>query len=224
MREAYHEQLDEVTAGLVEMSRLAGTAIGRASTALLDADLALAESVIAADDAVDALYEEVESKAFDILALQAPVAGELRAVVAALRISATLERMADLAEHVAAVARRRYPASVVPPEMRSLLLEMGQVAERIVQKAGSVIASQDVDVALELEGDDDRMDHLHRKLLTTMLESSWDNGVETAIDLSQVSRYYERFADHAVSVARRVVFLVTGEKYEDLLAARAEQA
>ena len=220
MREAYHEQLDEVTAGLVEMSRLAGTAIGRASTALLDADLALAESVIEADDAVDALYEEVESLAFDILALQAPVAGELRAVVAALRISATLERMADLAEHVAAVARRRYPASVVPPEMRSLLLEMGQVAERIVQKAGSVIASQDVETALELEGDDDRMDHLHRKLLKTMLESSWDNGVETAIDLSQVSRYYERFADHAVSVARRVVFLVTGEKYEDLLAAR----
>ena len=222
MREAYHEQLDEVTAGLVEMSRLAGVAISRASTALLDADLEVAESVIAADDAVDELYEEIEGKAFDILALQAPVAGDLRAVVAALRMSATLERMADLAEHVAAVARRRYPSSVVPPEMRDLLLEMGQVAERIAQKAGSVIESQDVDVALELEHDDDRMDHLHRTLLTTMLDVSWENGVETAIDLSMVSRYYERFADHAVSVARRVVFLVTGEKYEDLLAARTQ--
>jgi phosphate transport system protein len=218
MREAYHEQLDEITAGLVEMSRLAGTAMGRASTALLDADLVLAESVIAADEDLDRLYEELEQKTFDLLALQQPVAGDLRAVVAALRISATLERMGDLAEHVAGVARRRYPASVVPAEMRGTLLEMAQVAERIVQKAGSVIASQDVKTALELDADDDDMDRLHRVLFTTMLDKDWGHGVETAIDLSLVSRYYERFADHAVSVARRVVFLATGEKYEEVLA------
>ena len=218
MREAYREQLDDITAGLVEMSRLAGTAMGRASTALLDADLVLAESVIAADDAIDALYEQLDQQTFDLLALQQPVAGDLRAVVAALRISATLERMGDLAEHVAGIARRRYPASVVPPEMRATLLEMGQIAERIVQKAGSVIASHDVATALELDADDDRMDHLHRKLFTIMLDSEWGYGVETAIDISLVSRYYERFSDHAVSVARRVVFLVTGEKYEDVLA------
>lgn len=222
MREAYREQLDAITAGLVEMSRLAGTAMGRASTALLDADLVLAESVIAADDAVDVLYEQVEQQAFDLLALQQPVAGDLRAVVAALRISATLERMADLAEHVAEVTRRRYPASAVPPELRATVLEMGQVAERIVQKAGSVIASHDVATALELEHDDDRMDDLHRKLFTTMLAKDWPHGVETAIDISLVGRYYERYADHGVSVARRVVFLVTGEKFEDVLA-RQEQ-
>ena len=218
MRDSYREQLDGITDGLVEMSRLAGTAMGRASTALLDADLVLAESVIAADDAVDDLYEQVEQQAFDLLALQQPVAGDLRAVVAALRISATLERMGDLAEHVAGVARRRYPASVVPAEMRGTLLEMGQVAERIVQKAGSVIASHDVETALELEADDDRMDDLHRKLFTMMLDKQWPHGVETAVDISLVGRYYERYADHAVSVARRVVYLVTGEKYEDVLA------
>jgi len=218
MREAYREQLDTITAGLVEMSRLAGTAMGRASTALLDGDLVLAESVIAADDAVDALYEQIEQQAFDLLALQQPVAGDLRAVVAALRISATIERMGDLAEHVAGVARRRYPASVVPAELRGTVLEMGQVAERIVQKAGSVIASQDIATALELETDDDRMDDLHRKLFTVMLDKNWPHGVETAVDISLVGRYYERYADHAVSVARRVVYLVTGEKYEDVLA------
>jgi phosphate transport system protein len=218
MREAYREQLDEITAGLVEMSRLAGTAMGRASTALLDADLALAESVIAADSELDALQVKLDEQAFDLLALQQPVAGDLRAVVAALRISSTLERMGDLAEHVAGVARRRYPASVVPPEMRGTLLEMAQVAERIVQKAGSVLVSQDVQTALELDADDDRMDALHRKLFTIMLDEKWAHGVETAIDISLVSRYYERFADHAVSVAARVAFLVTGEKYEDLLA------
>jgi len=220
MREAYREQLDGITTGLVEMSRLAGTAMGRASTALLDADLTLAESVIAADDAVDDLYEQIEQQAFDLLALQQPVAGDLRAVVAALRISATLERMGDLAEHVAGVARRRYPASVVPPELRGTLLEMSQVAERIVQKAGSVIASQDVETALQLEADDDRMDDLHRRLFTVMLDKDWKHGVETAVDISLVGRYYERYADHGVSVARRVVYLVTGEKYEDVLSRR----
>ena len=179
--------------------------------------------MIAADDAVDELYEQIEQQAFDLLALQQPVAGDLRAVVAALRISATLERMGDLAEHVAGVARRRYPASVVPAELRGTLLEMGQVAERIVQKAGSVIASQDVETALELEADDDRMDDLHRRLFTVMLDKDWPHGVETAVDISLVGRYYERYADHGVSVARRVVFLVTGEKYEDV-ARRASDA
>jgi len=218
MRDAYREQLDAIDDGLVEMSRLAGTAMGRATAALLDADLVLAESVIAADSAVDELYEQIDQQAFDLLALQQPVAGDLRAVVAALRISATIERMGDLAEHVAGVARRRYPASAVPPELRGTVLEMGQVAERIVQKAGSVIASHDVETALELETDDDRMDALHRKLFTVMLDKDWPHGVETAIDISLVGRYYERYADHAVSVARRVVFLVTGEKYEDVQA------
>ncbi|MDQ1688120.1 MAG: phosphate transport system protein [Frankiaceae bacterium] len=212
MRDAYRSDLDAITDALVEMTRLVGSAMARATTALLDADLALAESVIAADDQVDALYRQVEEQALDLLARQSPVAGDLRTVVTSLRIVADLERMGDLADHVASVARRRFPASAVPAELRGTVLEMGQVAQRIVTKAGSVIASRDVASAAELERDDDAMDSLHKRLFSLILADDWDGGVEAAIDVTLVGRYYERYADHAVSVARRVVFLVTGER------------
>jgi phosphate transport system protein len=122
-----------------------------------------------------------------------------------------LERMGDLAEHIAKIARRRYPASAVPPELRAVLLEMGQIAQRIVAKAGSVIAGQDAELAAELEHDDDAMDALHRRLFKILLDDDWSYGMEAAIDITLLGRFYERFADHAVSVARRVVYLVTGE-------------
>lgn len=212
MRDAYHEELDAISDTLVEMARLVGSAMSRATTALLDADLQIAETVIAADDAVDDLYRDLEARAFELLVRQQPVAGDLRQVVTSLRMVADLERMGDLALHVAKVARRRYPSSAVPPELRSTILKMGHAAEEIVAKAGSVIASRDIEVAAELEKDDDVMDALHRKLFTTILDDKWAGGVEAAIDITLVGRYYERFADHAVSVARRVVYLVTGER------------
>lgn len=212
MRDAYRGDLDAITASLVDMTALVGSAMARATTSLLDADLALAESVIAADDQIDALYRQVEAQALELLATQSPVAGDLRTVVTSLRIVADLERMGDLADHVASVARRRYPASAVPPELRGAVLEMGQVAQRIVTKAGSVIASRDVEGARELERDDDAMDALHKRLFSVILADDWKGGVEAAIDVTLVGRYYERYADHAVSVARRVVYLVTGER------------
>jgi phosphate transport system protein len=211
MRDAFHESIDAISDELVEMTRLAGSAMVRASTALLDADLALAESVIAADDHLDQVQRDLEERAFDLLARQQPVATDLRIIVTSLRMSADLERMGDLARHVAEVARLRYPESAVPPELRVTLLEMAQIAERIVAKAGSVIASKDVAQALELERDDDDMDRLHRRLFTVLLADDWLGGVEQAIDVTLIGRYYERFADHAVSVAHRVVYLVTGE-------------
>jgi phosphate transport system protein len=218
MREKYQELLDALSDELVEMTRLAGSAMTRASTALLDADLALAESVIAADDHLDQVQRDLEERAFDLLARQQPVATDLRIIVTSLRMSADLERMGDLARHVAKVARLRYPDSAVPPPLRGTLLEMAQIAERIVAKAGSVIASKDIAQALELERDDDAMDHLHRQLFTVLLADDWHGGVEQAIDVTLIGRYYERFADHAVSVARRVIYLVTGERADQYTA------
>lgn len=218
MREAYHEALDSISDQLVEMSRLVGSAMGRATTALLDADLQIAESVIGADELVDRIQHDLEEQALDLLARQQPVATDLRTIVTSLRMSADLERMGDLARHVAKVARLRYPESAVPAELRSTVLEMGQVAERIVQKAGSVIASKDVRLALELERDDDEMDRLHRTLFLVLLDESWAHGLQPAIDVTLCGRYYERFADHAVSVAKRVVYLVTGERAEQFSA------
>lgn len=211
MRQAFQQELDRVTEGLVEMTRLASSAMSRATTALLDADVQLAESVIGADAEIDALREKLDLASFDLLALQQPVATDLRMVVTSMRMSADIERMGDLARHVAKVARLRYPNSAVPAELRSVVLEMGQVAERIVTKAGSVIAARDVEAAKQIERDDDAMDALHRRLFEVLSADTWDQPTETTVDLTLVGRYYERFADHAVAVARRVIYLVTGE-------------
>ena len=130
-------------------------------------------------------------------------------------MSADLERMGDLADHIAKVARMRYPSTAVPPELILTIQEMGSVVKLIIQKTSSVIQSQDISVALQLEKDDDEMDRLHRKLFMTLLDDAWTHGIETAIDMTLIGRYYERCADHAVSVARRVYFLVTGEYASD---------
>jgi phosphate transport system protein len=212
MRDAYHEELDAIGEALVDLCNLVSSAMGRATTALLDADLQLAEGVITGDAVIDDRYHEIEERAFELLARQQPVATDLRILVTSLRMVADIERAGDLALHVAKVARRRYPLSAIPTELRSTILEMGQIAERIMVKAGDVIARRDVGLAAELETDDDRMDDLHRQLFGVILGDDWKGGVEAAIDITLVGRYYERFADHAVSVARRVVYLVTGER------------
>ncbi len=224
MRDAYHEELDSIGDSLVEMARLVGSAMGRATTALLDADLGLAESVIAADEKVNALHHDLENRAIDLLARQQPVATDLRIVVTSLRMSADLERCGDLARHVAKVARLRYPASAVPHDLHPIVLEMGQLAQRLVAKAGLVIATKDVDAALELERDDDAIDALHRELFAHLIDDRWQHGIETGVDVTLVGRYYERFADHAVSVAKRVVYLVTGEHVDEFVASSEGKA
>lgn len=217
MRKAYHEELDSFREELVDMTRLVGSAVGRATTALLDADLAIAESVIKADEDIDRLHRDLDERVVDLLARQAPVAGELRTTVAGLRISADLERMGDLARHIAKVARLRYPAAAIPDQLRSTVLQMGHVAERMAAKTADVLANRDTEMALELERDDDEMDRLHRSLFVTMLGGNWPYGIEAAVDVTLVGRYYERFADHGVSIADRVVYLVTGERAAEFI-------
>jgi phosphate transport system protein len=216
MRDAYHEELDSLSYKLVEMTRLVRSAMARATTALLDADLRLAEDVIGADEQINKINNEIEETVYDLMARQQPVAGDLRTLITTLRMSGDLERMGDLSVHIAKTARRRHPETAVPPELQSTVLEMGQVAERMVAKAGSVIASQDVEMGLELETDDDQMDRLQKRLFTIMLNPSWKHGVEPAVDLSLAGRYFERFADHAVHVAENVVYLVTGQHPEEI--------
>ncbi|MFD8421739.1 phosphate signaling complex protein PhoU [Streptomyces sp. NPDC059466] len=215
MREAFHEELGSIGDSLVEMANLVGSAIGLATTALLDADLKLAENVISAESKVDDLQRDLENRAIAILARQQPVATDLRTVVTSLRMSADLERSGDLAEHVAKLARMRFPEKAVPRDLRRTILEMGQLAQRLMAQAAEVIITQDVEAALQLEKDDDRMDELHRMVFQHLMDKQWHHGVETAVDVTLVGRYYERFADHAVSVARRVIYLVTGEHADE---------
>ena len=211
MRDAFHDDLDAIGGSLVEMSQLASTAMVRSTKAILEADLTLAEEVISEDEKIDALHHDLDSRILNLMARQQPVAGDLRTLVASIRMSSDIERMGDLAHHVAKQARMRYPNSAVPAELTPTITAMGLVADKLIDKLSSVMEHRDTVRALEIETDDDEMDKLHRDLISILLDENWPHGIETAIDMTLLGRYYERFADHAVSISRRVYFLVTGE-------------
>lgn len=211
MREHYHEQLQQISRDLIEMVKLTESAMERATRALLNADLALAEAVISDDAALDALAQQIEDQCVSIVALQQPVASELRNLVGALRMSATIERMGDLAAHIAKQARLRYPNHSIPTELRATFSMMGALATAGVQKLASVLETRDLAFAADIAAADDQMDNLHRELFTTVLSKSWTHGVEAAVDVTLLSRFYERFADHAVAIARRITYVVTGD-------------
>jgi phosphate transport system protein len=126
-------------------------------------------------------------------------------------MSADLERMGDLAHHVAKITRLRHPDSAIPAELVHIFTSKGAAAVKIARKTAVVIATRNIEMALEVEKDDDEIDNLHREMISALIAPNWSHGVETAIDLTLLGRYYERYADHAVSVARRVYFLVTGK-------------
>jgi len=211
MREAYYEQLEDVTSQLIGMTRKAGDQIRAATTALLDADIQLADQTVAADADLNRDQLEVDARILELMATQAPVAGDLRTMLAAQGSSSDLERMGDLAVHVAKVARMRYPDIAVPEEFRTTFKDMGRTAEAMAAKAGSVLRLRDLDAAVELATDDDEMDRLHRSLFVVMFDEGWSRGVEVAVDVALLGRYYERFADHAVNIAANVRYMITGE-------------
>ena len=178
---------------------------------MLTSDLKLAEEIIASDLTIDDFQHDLDARIIDIIARQQPVASDLRALATALRMSADLERMGDLAHHVAKITRLRHPESAIPDEFRQMFESLGKAAEKIARKAAVVINTRNTEMALEIEKDDDEIDDLHRQLITALVAPNWKHGVETAVDLTLLGRYYERYADHAVSVSRRVYFLVTGK-------------
>jgi phosphate transport system protein len=211
MRDQYQQQLHAVLDELVHMTGGVRDALKQATHALLTADVNAAEAVISGDLAIDAARQRIEEESFDILARQSPVAGDLRTLVASLRMVSDLERMGDLSVHVAKVARLRYPESAVPEVLRETITAMADTADEMIESAADIVANRDVDAALELEQADDRMDKLRTSMFRTLLSEQWDEGVEPAVDMALLGRYYERIGDHAVSMARRMVYLVTGQ-------------
>lgn len=210
MRTAYHEQLNALTHQLAEMCRMAGIAMERATQALLQADLVMAEQVIGDHENIIAASARAEETAFVLLALQAPVAGDLRAIVASIQIVADVERMGALALHVAKIARRRHPQHTLPEEVNGYFAEMGRIAVDLGNSAREVLLSRDPDQARLIREEDDAMDDLHRHLFSVMMDREWKHGVAAAVDVTLLGRFYERFADHAVEISRRVIFQVTG--------------
>lgn len=210
MRTAYGAQLDALTQQLAEMCRMAGVAMERATQALLQADLLLAEQVIGDHEKILSSSARAEEAGFVLLALQAPVARDLRAIVSSIQIVADVERMGALALHVAKIARRRHPQHALPEQVNGYFAEMGRIAVDLGSSARQVIVTHDPDRARCIREDDDAMDDLHKHLFTVLMHREWTHGVAAAVDVTLLGRYYERFADHAVEIARRIVFQVTG--------------
>lgn len=212
MRDVFHDEMDEIGRGVVEMIRLVAIAVEQATGALLDGDLRRAERVIESDQRVDALRVDIEDRTFRLIAQQQPVATDLRVLVSTLALTSDVERMGDLALHVAKIARLRFPELAVPDEARDVICQMGEVAQSLVEKVGDVVEGRDLELARAIELEDDSMDALRRKLFTLVLSPRWQHGTEAAIDMTLLGRYYERYADHAVAVARRTIFIVTGKR------------
>jgi phosphate transport system protein len=216
MRRIYQEQLDQLAEVLAHMCMQVAEAMSHATQALLQVDLQLAEQVISDDAHIDDIRGVTQERAFALLALQAPVATDLRIVVSAIHGAGDIERMGDLALHVAQAARRRHPQPVLPTEVVPYFAEMGRVAVELAHKAADVIRTRDLACAARLERDDDAMDDLHQHMFTVLMDPRWSHGVGPAVDIALLARFYERYADHAVAVARRVVYVVTGQMPQPL--------
>ena len=211
MREVFQQELAEVQERLVEIATLVAESIDNATRAFNEVNVALAEQVIEDDDKIDAAAAELDELAINILARQQPVARDLRIVVSALRISASLERMGDMAEHIAHLSRYRFPDKVVPKSLRPTFVEMGAVDVAIARKLVELLRTEDVALAEEIRNDDDKVDALHLSVFDKVLGETWKGEAIDTVDATLASRYHERFADHAVSIAKKVQYLATGD-------------
>jgi phosphate transport system protein len=211
MREVFQQELEEVQERLVEIATLVAVSIENATRAFNESNVSLAEQVIADDDKIDELAVNLDELAINILARQQPVARDLRIVVSALRISASLERMGDMSEHIAQLARYRFPEKVVPKTLRGTFAEMGQLDVVVARKLTELLRTEDVRLAEEIRNEDDKIDALHLSVFDKVLGESWKGGAEDTVDATLASRYHERFADHAVSIAKKVQYLATGD-------------
>ena len=211
MRDIFTAELTALGEDLTAMSRLVETAISSASAALLTTDLELAESVIADDMTIDAQERELDERCVLLIAQQQPVASDLRVIISGLRVSASLERMGDLAQHIADIARLRYPASAIPAPLMETFTQMAAAAVDISRKVTTVIENRDVDLARTIETDDDVLDRLHGETFDATTAADDLLTGQQVVDITLAARYFERFGDHAVAVANRVIYLVTGE-------------
>ncbi len=211
MREVFQQELREVQDRLVEISTLVATSIENATRAFNESNVSLAEAVIADDDQIDAAAAELDELAINILARQQPVARDLRIVVSALRISASLERMGDMSEHIAQLARYRFPDKVVPKTLRPTFAEMGSLDVQIAKKLVELLKTEDLKIAEDIRNEDDKIDALHLSVFDKVLGETWKGAAVDTVDATLASRYHERFADHAVSIAKKVQYLATGD-------------
>jgi phosphate transport system protein len=211
MREVFQQELREVQDRLVEISGLVAVSIENATRAFNESDVALAETVIEDDHKIDVLATELDELAITILARQQPVARDLRIVVSALRMSASLERMGDIAEHIAQLTRMRFPERAIPKGLKGTFKRMGELDVDVARRLADLLRTQDGDLIEEIRNADDKLDELHVSVFEKVLSDSWQGEAAATVDATLASRYHERFGDHAVSVAKKVAYLSTGD-------------
>jgi phosphate transport system protein len=214
VRQVFQNELHEVQDRLVEISDSVATIMEKASAAFLGGDVAKADEAIALSESNEEKALALDELVIKILARQSPVARDLRILVSALRMSASLERMGALAGHIASIARYRYPGSAVPASLRSTFEEMGALDIKLANKVTEVLRNTDVDQARAIQAEDERVDELHRHIFDVVLADDWKENAMFTVDVTLASRYFERFADHVVDISSKVSYLTTGEWHE----------
>lgn len=216
MREVFHQSLEDVQGRLVEIAELVTIAIDKATRAFGTSDVSLAEEVIEADAVIDEKAIALDELAIEILARQQPVARDLRIVVSALRMSASLERMGDIAEHIAQLTRMRFPERAIPKGLKSTFLKMGQFDVEVSRQLAELLRTQDLELIESIRTADDRLDELHLSVFEKVLSDNWQGEASATVDATLASRYHERFADHAVGIAKKMAYLATGDWQAEL--------
>lgn len=211
MRTLFTAEMSELADDLTTMAKHVESAITRASEALLTKNVELAQQVIADDAKLDDLEETVDERCVLLIAQQQPVGLDLRTIIASLRISAALERMGDLAQHIAEAARRAYPDSAVPEGHEEIFTEMTVAAKKAAAEVIELLETRNLNVAAGIVSDDDTLDRLHAEAYKVLLADDYTGDAQNTLDISLLARYFERFGDHAVGVSRRIVYLVTGD-------------
>ncbi|KAA8817805.1 phosphate signaling complex protein PhoU [Bifidobacterium callitrichos] len=210
MRVIFNEELKAVDDDLDRMVQGVRKSIRGAGDALLKQDVEAAQSVIDGDIELDALEESVIDQCVKLLAKQNPVATDLRVVVSTMRLASTFERMGDLAKHVAEISRRTYPASPLPDSAKETFQQMQDFLDRTSDDLVSMLADRDAKTAERIIANDDKLDELHHNTFELALDENTDLTRQQIIDVVLIGRFLERLGDHAVSAARRVVFIVSG--------------
>ena len=196
MRTVFQQELGEVQSRLVTLANEAKTIMEKASKAFLNSDVAMADEALALTDANEERALDLDELVIKVLATQSPVARDLRILVSALRMSASLERMGSLASHIAAIARYRYPGSAIPDSLRPTFEEMARIDIELAGKAANLLENTDLDLAREIQARDEAVDMLHRKVFDVVLSPDWSENAMFTVDVTLASRYFERFADH----------------------------
>ena len=211
MREVFHQSLEDVQGRLVEISELVTVAIDKATRAFGTGDIGLAEQVIEGDQLIDERAASLDELAIELLARQQPVARDLRIVVGALRMSASLERMGDIADHIAQLARMRFPQRAIPESLHATFRRMGELDVQSARNLTELLRTENHALIEDIRNADDEIDELHVTVFEKVLSENWEGAASATVDSTLASRYHERFADHAVSVAKKVAYLSTGE-------------